>query len=219
MAAYAALVQHAAAATAPGDERSRGRLMADELVARLTTAAGHPPVALNLDIQLVMTDRTLLTGDHEPTILTGYGAIPATLARRLVRHTDDAGKVWVRRLYLDSSGTLADADPRRRLFPKPARDFLIARDQTCRTPWCGAPIRHADHIRPHADGGQTTVANAPRLVRGLQPAQAACRLDQHHPAGRHDPADHPERPPVLRRPTSTAHRAATTRTRPATDET
>ena len=46
---------------------------------------GVIPPGVGLDIQLVMSDRTLFDGDNEPAILTGYGPIPAVLARRLVR--------------------------------------------------------------------------------------------------------------------------------------
>ncbi|MCY0906683.1 HNH endonuclease, partial [Arthrobacter sp. H14-L1] len=38
---------------------------------------------------------------------------------------------------------------KKRLFPPGLRRFIITRDQTCRTPWCDAPIRHIDHIIPH----------------------------------------------------------------------
>jgi 5-methylcytosine-specific restriction endonuclease McrA len=34
------------------------------------------------------------------------------------------------------------------------------RDQFCRTAWCGAPIRHTDHITPAENGGPTSIANA-----------------------------------------------------------
>lgn len=37
--------------------------------------------------------------------------------------------------------------------------FLTARDQMCRTPWCGAPIRHADHAVAVSKGGQTDLRN------------------------------------------------------------
>ena len=49
------------------------------------------------------------------------------------------------------------------MFPDAVRSFLLARDQVCRTPWCGAPIRHADHITGYADGGQTSLDNAQGL--------------------------------------------------------
>ena len=66
-----------------GDGRSRGQIMADTLVERLTgqTTAGAVPVA----IQLVMTDRALFQGDGEPAYLPGYGVIPAQVARDLIR--------------------------------------------------------------------------------------------------------------------------------------
>jgi hypothetical protein len=70
------------AADATFDDRSRGQVMADALVERVT---GRPadvpqPVALNL----VMSDRTLFGRDGSPAVLEGYGPIPAGVARRLV---------------------------------------------------------------------------------------------------------------------------------------
>jgi 5-methylcytosine-specific restriction endonuclease McrA len=46
-----------------------------------------------------------------------------------------------------------------RLFTENQRLFLMLRDQTCRTPYCGAPIRHADHVVPADRGGPTSTAN------------------------------------------------------------
>jgi len=54
-------------------------------------------------------------------------------------------------------------DSTRRLFPTALRRFLITRDGTCRTPWCDAPIAHADHVTPHAEGGPTSAANGQGL--------------------------------------------------------
>jgi hypothetical protein len=50
-------------------------------------------------------------------------------------------------------------DSRRRTFDSALRAFLITRDQICRTPWCDAPIRHADHIHDHVKGGATWAGN------------------------------------------------------------
>jgi hypothetical protein len=72
--------------------------------------------------------------------------------------------VWLRRLYTHpGTGTLVAMDSRRRLFPAGLRRYLTTRDGTCRTPWCNAPIRHADHIHPHARGGPTTAGNGEGL--------------------------------------------------------
>ena len=78
---------------------------------------GVIPPGVGLDIGLVMSDRTLFDGDNEPAFLTGYGPIPAPLARRLVREAAPKVKSWIRRLYTDpGSGQLIDADSKRRTF-------------------------------------------------------------------------------------------------------
>ncbi|GAP53686.1 hypothetical protein AHiyo6_02510, partial [Arthrobacter sp. Hiyo6] len=61
-----------------GDARSRGQIMADDLVERIT---GTPAGITGIEIQLVMTDRTLFQGDSEPARLSGYGIVPAEWAR------------------------------------------------------------------------------------------------------------------------------------------
>lgn len=73
-------------------------------------------------------------------------------------------KVWLRRLFAHpATGTLVAVDSRRRLFGAGIRRCIIARDGTCRTAWCDAPIRHADHIRSHAAGGPTSDVNGQGL--------------------------------------------------------
>ena len=68
--------------------------------------------------------------------------------------------MWLRRLFTrPGSGDLAGMDSRRRRFDGRLRDFLILRDQVCRTPWCDAPIRHLDHVTPAEHGGPTSAAN------------------------------------------------------------
>ena len=54
-------------------------------------------------------------------------------------------------------------DSRARIFPPRLRRFIQARDDTCRTPYCDAPIRHLDHIVPWHHGGPTTQANGAGL--------------------------------------------------------
>ena len=119
-----------------------------------------------LQLNLIMTDRTLF-GDDEPAHLVGHGPIPGPLARALViGNADAATKTWVRRLYTDPTGTqLMAMDSRQRLFPATAQKFLILRDQTCRTPWCDAPIRQIDHLIPFASGGPTHTGNGQGLCQ------------------------------------------------------
>ncbi|WP_306915649.1 MULTISPECIES: HNH endonuclease [unclassified Arthrobacter] len=185
VAAYAALSRQADTARAGGDPRGRGQLMADSLVERLT---GTPGGYTGIEIQLVMTDRTLFQGDSEPARLPGYGIVPAGWARELIKNAGSApgaegsgpgagGKgsgggsggdrqlqTWLRRLYTaPGTGDLVAMDSRARLFPAGLRRFLQARDDTCRTPYCDAPIRHLDHILPWAEGGATAAANGAGL--------------------------------------------------------
>ncbi|MGX9900694.1 hypothetical protein ACW0JT_13940 [Arthrobacter sp. SA17] len=64
--------------TGTSETRSGGQIMADTLVERIT---GTPGGITGIEIQLVMTDRTLLHGHNEPARLPGYGIIPAPWAR------------------------------------------------------------------------------------------------------------------------------------------
>jgi hypothetical protein len=161
VAAYQALAQHADTLRAAGDPRGRGQIMADTLVQRLTghTTAGEIPI----ELQLILPADTLLAPEadperDEPAILSGHGPIPAPAARDWLLTT--TAPVWLRRLYTaPGSGELIAMDSRRRCFTPAQRRFIALRDQTCRTPWCEAPIRHTDHIQPAEHGGPTAVSN------------------------------------------------------------
>jgi hypothetical protein len=88
VAVTAALAKEADRLKAQGDERGRGQLMADILVERVTGQPAETPA--KIEVQLVMTDRTLFQGDSEPAHLNGYGIVPAQWARDLLR-TGDTG--------------------------------------------------------------------------------------------------------------------------------
>jgi hypothetical protein len=174
VAAYAALKQHADSLRAQGDSRSRGQIMADTLVERVTgqTHAEQVPVTVNL----VMTDRAMTgagraTEADEPAHLDGYGPIPAFLARLMLR-ADPETDVWVRRLYAHE-GRLVTMDSKARLFDAAQREFLVLRDQFCRTPWCNAPVRHADHVVGVEAGGPTSLDNGQGLCEACNLAKTA----------------------------------------------
>lgn len=158
VAVYAALTRDADNARAFGDDRTRGQVMADSLVQRVTgqRLASDVPVHVNL----VMTDRSLLAGDDEPAHLDGYGPVPAAWSRALVAHAAEGVGAWLRRLYTaPATGALVAMDSRQRQAPQGLATFIRARDVRCRTPWCDAPIRHVDHTVPIAAGGETSEPN------------------------------------------------------------
>ena len=154
---YAALKR---AADTTVDDRSRGQVMADTLVQRVTgrPAETPEPVAVNL----VLTDATLLGGDTTAAVVDGYGPIPAAVARGLVDAavTDERSRATLRRLYRHpSSAALVAMESRSRCFPRGLAAFIGLRDQRCRTRYCDAPIRHRDHAQPRNRGGPTSATN------------------------------------------------------------
>ena len=174
VAAFAALCRAADLAAAVGDQRgddamvspaaprSRGQVMADTLVERLTgqVRADEVPVTINL----VISDSALLGSGHEAGHLSGGGVIPAQVARELAAAGIATDAAWLRRLYADPGGNLVAMTSRSRFHPDGLAGFLRIRDQgICRTPYCGAPIRHIDHIARAGSGGETSAANGEGL--------------------------------------------------------
>ncbi|TQR86015.1 DUF222 domain-containing protein [Mycobacterium hodleri] len=158
-----------------GDGRSRNHVMADTLVERVTGRPADVPTPIAVD--LVITDDTLLGGDQAAARVPGYGPIPAAVACRLVADAagDPQSSATLRRLYRHpDSGALIAMESRARAFPKGLTRFIAVRDDTCRTPYCDAPIRHTDHAVDHATGGPTTAVNG----RGTC---AGCNYDKQAP--------------------------------------
>jgi hypothetical protein len=224
--AYAALSRHADTLHAAADPRSRGQLLADTLTERLT---GTPDGITGIEIQLVMTDRTLLQADSEPATLPGYGTVPAGWARELIKRGSEDGEAgearvarvgggpriqtWLRRLYTaPATGDLIAMDSRARLFPAGLRRFLQTRDHTCRTPYCDAPIRHMDHILSWQNGGTTTAANGAGLCEACNHTKETPGWTARpHPAPPTTPARH-----TLELTTPTGHSYSTAPPLPGT---
>jgi hypothetical protein len=78
---YTALTRHADTLHAAGDPRACDQIKADTLVESTT---GTPGGITGIELNLVMTDRTLLQGDSEPARIPGYGIVPADWARELI---------------------------------------------------------------------------------------------------------------------------------------
>jgi hypothetical protein len=171
VAAYASLTRAADSARAAGEERGKGAIMADTLVERLTGQSSSSVVPVS--VGLIMTDGALLGDADEPAHLEGYGPVPPQIARELLTTAtlDGRNRTWLRRLYASpTSGQLVAMDSRSHRFPKGLARLIRDRDQSCRTPWCNAPIRHIDHAEPKAGGGPTTASNG----------QGLCEACNHH---------------------------------------
>ena len=224
VAMYAALTRHADTLRNAGDPRTRGQLMTDTLVERTT---GTPGGITGIELQLVMTDRTLLQGDSEPARLPGYGIVPAAWARDLLQRggqatrartedtntaTDTAKNGRGRGQGLQRLAPPALHRPRHRRthrhgLPRPA---LPARTP----PPHPGPGRHLPHpvlrrpdppLRPHhplAPRRTHHPGQRRRTLRSLQPHQRNPRLDRHTPAR---PQTHP-RDPDPHRPHLPLHR-------------
>jgi hypothetical protein len=156
LACYQALDQHARTLRASGDARTLSQLRCDTLVERLT-GTSTPTGCAGVEIQLVMTDQTLLGASDAPAELADYGPIPADLARRLATGNS---RTWLRRLLTDPiDATVTGIDTGRRRFDGPVRTLIEVRDRRCRNPVCDAAIIDADHRIDHALGGPTDAAN------------------------------------------------------------
>ena len=115
---------------------------------------------------------TTLTGvDDQPCELTGYGPIPADMAREIA-----ADAVWKRLVTDPLSGALLDHGRTTYRPPTALADFVRARDVECRSPICRrrAQSCELDHTIAWADGGTTAEPNL----------WASC---PHHHHGKHAP--------------------------------
>jgi len=163
IACYAALRKHADGVLATGDGRTRDQIMADTMVARLTGQTNAADV--NVEVQIMMPLEALLDPrSNKPATIPGYGPLPADICRDIV--ITSKGRKWWRRLFTAPSttkgktGPIVGGDVRRRRFTGWLADLIRLRDQeTCRSPFCGAPIRHIDHSTRYADDGPTSYSN------------------------------------------------------------
>ena len=116
------------------------------------------PISINLTIDL----STLLGLAENPGQLSGYGPIPAALARELA-----ADGKWRKFITDPTTGNLLDFGRESYLPPQVLRDFLLARDRTCRFPGCRrSGIKgEIDHAIPWEKGGETSRANLGLLCK------------------------------------------------------
>ena len=123
-----------------------------------TVTSHRRPLTVNVTIDLP----TLLGLAENPGQLSGYGPIPASVARHLA---SDAK--WRRFITDPHTGTLLDYGRENYEPPQALKDFLIARDRTCRFPGCrrSALLSDLDHAQSWESGGETSAENVGALCR------------------------------------------------------
>jgi hypothetical protein len=129
--------------------RSRGQIMADVLVERVTGVSASEPA--RVEIQVLVPVESLLDSEAPlPAEIPGFG--PTDLLER----ADCVG--WRRLVTRD--GIVVGGESRRRAFGGVLADRVRARDRgRCTEPGCDAPIAHIDHRRRWSDGGRTSLGN------------------------------------------------------------
>ena len=123
-----------------------------------TVTPQRRPLTVNVTIDLP----TLLGLAENPGQLAGYGPIPASVARELA---SDAN--WKRFVTEPQTGNLLDFGRESYQPPQQLKDFLIARDRTCRFPGCrrSALLSDLDHAQSWDSGGETSPENIGALCR------------------------------------------------------
>jgi hypothetical protein len=164
----------AEAARAGGDRRGHQQIMAD-LFADALVGRGDGIDPTTLDIGIVITDRSLLAPAHaDAATIEGFGTVPYDHVReemlRAVQNDEDEDtelSATIRKLFIDADdGQLVGVESRSRAFPASLKRFLMLAHQTCRAPYCDAPIRQMDHIVPSSQGGPTSLVNGNGLCAG-----------------------------------------------------
>ena len=115
-----------------------------------------------MTINVIVDLPTLLGLAENPAELSGYGAIPAPLARELAQSHQ-----WRRFITDPVTGGLLEVGRERYQPPAALADFINARDKTCRFPGCrrAAELSDIDHAIPWDEGGATSPANLGALCR------------------------------------------------------
>lgn len=123
-----------------------------------TVTPQRRPLTVNVTVDLP----TLLGLTENPGQLAGYGPIPAAVARELA---SDAK--WKRFITEPQTGNLLDFGRESYEPPQHLKDFLIARDRTCRFPGCrrSALLSDLDHAQSWESGGSTSPDNIGALCR------------------------------------------------------
>ena len=144
-----------------------GERRAQALSALLQEATGGPSgTASRVRLDVVVGLESLLAEPGRGTALLDGAAVPMEAVRDLL--ADPQTEAVIRRLVTDPvTGHLLDVGRRSYECPDRLREFIVARDRTCRFPGCRLPAEccDIDHAVPWDEGGASNRANLGALCR------------------------------------------------------
>ncbi len=159
----------AAAGRDPQDETPIAARRADALLDWAQDALAQPDLprkqGRRVEVQVVIDLPTLLGLADNPAELIGYGPIPSEAAVELAA---DPKARWRRLVVEPVTGHLLDYGTTIYRPPQGLRDYLVARDRSCRFPGCRrrADLCDIDHVCPAGQpGGRTASCNCCTLCR------------------------------------------------------
>ncbi|TDO43285.1 uncharacterized protein DUF222 [Kribbella sp. VKM Ac-2527] len=146
-------------------------------------------------IEVVVPFSTLLGLDDDPAELTGYGPIPADMARRIA-----ADGTWRRLLTDPINGAVLEASTTRHDPGTLVTETLLARHPVCAWPGCNRTSRECDrdHGTPFARSGTTSLA-------GMAPYCEYHHVIKDTPAWGWTTTNHPDGSITLTTPTGHRH--------------
>ncbi|ADX74548.1 HNH endonuclease [Pseudarthrobacter phenanthrenivorans Sphe3] len=194
----------------PDEPRNLSQLRADVAAGLLLGSAnqdlGDAP-SPKVEVLVTVPVFSLLGLADEPAEVDGLGPVPASLARRLV--ADGASSLY--RVLVDPrDGAPLEIGRTSYRLPEALKRWLKMRDGRCTFPGCSnhSLDNEADHLTAWQRGGTTGISNLGqacpkhhRLKHGSAwtptPATTHEPPGWISPAGRHYPAEHPDREPPL----------------------
>ncbi|WP_143101935.1 HNH endonuclease signature motif containing protein [Amycolatopsis marina] len=157
--AYARIDAMARALRNQGDERTLEQLRADvaaDLLHGRDPGVPVPPGTARVFLHMPVD--TALTMSDTGCELSGYGPIPAPIAREIMTRR---GSIWRTVLTDPATGAVKDLGRTRRRPSAFLRELIAVRDRECTAPGCHRPAHRCDydHLREWHHHGQTADTN------------------------------------------------------------
>ena len=172
VAAYAALTRDADTAVPPATPAPAARSWPTP--SSSASPDRPPPTDVGVEVRLVITDRALLAGDHEPAHLEGYGPVPAGLGPRPRRRRHRRPRAWFRRLYTaPGTGDLVAHRLPRPAPPPASPPSSDPRPDAAAPRGATPPSATPTTSRTAPAGGKTAAANLDGLCEACNHAKTA----------------------------------------------